>query len=55
MLQKLKSAEKFYENKVEELVTNLKDLETIVQRKQINARTIEEGRFPLSFPCKPSR
>jgi prefoldin alpha subunit len=40
--KKLKSAEKFYESKVEELGTNLKDLEVIVQRKQTNARTIEE-------------
>ncbi|KAF5025266.1 hypothetical protein F66182_2651 [Fusarium sp. NRRL 66182] len=41
--KKLKSAEKFYETKVEELGNNLKDLEVIVQRKQTNARTIEEG------------
>ncbi|VTT66892.1 unnamed protein product [Fusarium fujikuroi] len=40
--KKLKSAEKFYESKVEELGNNLKDLEVIVQRKQTNARTIEE-------------
>ncbi|KIL84001.1 prolyl-trna synthetase [Fusarium avenaceum] len=40
--KKLKSAEKFYEAKVEELGSNLKDLEVIVQRKQTNARTIEE-------------
>ncbi|RSL70527.1 hypothetical protein CEP54_001713 [Fusarium duplospermum] len=40
--KKLKSAEKFYEGKVEELGNNLKDLEVIVQRKQANARTIEE-------------
>ncbi|KAJ4272356.1 subunit of tubulin prefoldin [Fusarium torreyae] len=40
--KKLKSAEKFYEAKVEELGNNLKDLEVIVQRKQTNARTIEE-------------
>ncbi|KAF4974505.1 hypothetical protein FZEAL_8601 [Fusarium zealandicum] len=40
--KKLKSAEKFYEAKVEELGTNMKDLELIVQRKQTNARTIEE-------------
>jgi prefoldin alpha subunit len=42
-MKKLKSAEKFYEGKVEELGNNLKDLEVIVQRKQTNARTIEEG------------
>ncbi|KAF4947220.1 hypothetical protein FGADI_10528 [Fusarium gaditjirri] len=40
--KKLKSAETFYESKVEELGNNLKDLEVIVQRKQTNARTIEE-------------
>ncbi|KAH8177509.1 prefoldin subunit domain-containing protein [Sarocladium implicatum] len=40
--KKLKSAEKFYDAKVEELGANLKDLELIVQRKQTNARTIEE-------------
>ncbi|KAI5462982.1 Prefoldin [Mariannaea sp. PMI_226] len=40
--KKLKAAEKFYEGKVEELGTNLKDLEAIVQRKQQNARMIEE-------------
>ncbi len=28
-----------------ELGANLKDLETIVQRKQANARTIEEGKM----------
>lgn len=43
--QKLKAAEQFYESKVDELGNNLKDLETIVQRKQTNARTIEEGIF----------
>lgn len=41
--QDLKSAEKFYESKVTDLTNNLRDLETIVQRKQQNARTIEEG------------
>ncbi|CAM1507333.1 Fc.00g069740.m01.CDS01 [Cosmosporella sp. VM-42] len=40
--KKLKSAEQFYEAKVDELSNNLKDLEVIVQRKQQNARTIEE-------------
>jgi hypothetical protein len=47
-LQDLKSAENFYEAKVTDLTNNLKDLETIVQRKQQNARTIEEGTFVLS-------
>lgn len=41
--QKLPSALKFYEGKVEELGANLKDLETIVQRKQQNSRSVEEG------------
>jgi hypothetical protein len=44
IVQDLASAEKFYDSKVSELTNNLKDLETIVQRKQMNARTIEEGR-----------
>jgi prefoldin alpha subunit len=49
--QKLKSAEKFYDGKVEELGANLKDLELIVQRKQTNARTVEESEFSyILFP-----
>ncbi|KAK5987673.1 putative prefoldin subunit 5 [Cladobotryum mycophilum] len=40
--KKLKSAEKFYEGKIKELGDNLKDLEAIVQRKQMNAHTIED-------------
>ena len=48
-MQKLKSAEKFYDTKVEELGANLKDLELIVQRKQTNARTIEEGKCLMLF------
>ncbi|KAL6868942.1 subunit of tubulin prefoldin [Amphichorda felina] len=40
--QDLTSAAKFYDAKVTELNNNLKDLETIIQRKQTNARTIEE-------------
>ncbi|KAK1241582.1 hypothetical protein MKX08_001556 [Trichoderma sp. CBMAI-0020] len=43
MIEKnLKSAEKFYNNKVKELGDNLKELEGIVQSKQMNVRTIEE-------------
>lgn len=52
--QKLKSAEKFYDGKVEELGANLKDLELIVQRKQTNARTVEESELNkqyTSLPC----
>ncbi|TQS32838.1 hypothetical protein Golomagni_06835 [Golovinomyces magnicellulatus] len=41
--KKLKSAAQFYEDKVKELTENLKDLEGVVQQKQINVRTIEEG------------
>jgi prefoldin alpha subunit len=44
-LQSLKSAEKFYNSKVKELGANLKELEGIVQSKQMNVRTIEEGMF----------
>ncbi|KAH6996679.1 Prefoldin [Ilyonectria robusta] len=40
--KKLKAAEQFYESKSDELANNLKDLEAIVQRKQTNARMIEE-------------
>ncbi|KAM0259542.1 hypothetical protein ACHAQJ_003268 [Trichoderma viride] len=40
--KKLKSAEKFYDVKVKELGENLKELEGIVQTKQMNVRTIEE-------------
>jgi prefoldin alpha subunit len=40
--KKLKSAERFYEGKMKELAENLKSLEAIVQRKQVNARTVEE-------------
>ncbi|PHH91746.1 hypothetical protein CDD83_10450 [Cordyceps sp. RAO-2017] len=38
----LKAAEKFYEGKMKELSSNLKDLEAIVQQKQTNVRTVEE-------------
>ncbi|KAH6610931.1 Prefoldin alpha subunit [Trichoderma cornu-damae] len=41
--KKFKSAEKFYDSKVKEVGDNLKDLEGIIQRKQINVRAIEEG------------
>ncbi|KAH8808405.1 Prefoldin [Xylogone sp. PMI_703] len=37
-----KDATKFYEAKVEELGTNLKDLETIVQGKSNNLRVVED-------------
>ncbi|KJZ79086.1 hypothetical protein HIM_01237 [Hirsutella minnesotensis 3608] len=38
----LKSAEQFYEAKIEELADNLKELEAILQRKQANVRAVEE-------------
>ncbi|KKP03412.1 prefoldin, alpha subunit [Trichoderma harzianum] len=41
-MPKLKSAEKFYDAKVKEVGNSLKELEAIVQRKQMNVRTIEE-------------
>jgi prefoldin alpha subunit len=54
--KKLSSATKFYEGKVSELTANLKDLEIIIQRKQTNARTIEEGMANmLASPHKSSR
>ncbi|KAM3446757.1 hypothetical protein MY3296_009372 [Beauveria thailandica] len=40
--KKLDSAATFYENKINELTHNLKELEAIVQQKQMNVRTIEE-------------
>ncbi|KHN98558.1 Byr1-binding protein Bob1 [Metarhizium album ARSEF 1941] len=40
--KKLKAAEQFYDDKVQELGSNLKDLEAIVQRKQANVRAVEE-------------
>ncbi|ODA76634.1 hypothetical protein RJ55_07905 [Drechmeria coniospora] len=40
--KKLSSAEKFYESKVREMSSNLKDLEAILQRKQANVRAVEE-------------
>ncbi|KAJ6445564.1 prolyl-tRNA synthetase [Purpureocillium lavendulum] len=41
--KKLKSAEQFYDGKVQELANNLKELEAIVQQKQANVRAVEEG------------
>ncbi|EQK99646.1 hypothetical protein G6O67_003887 [Ophiocordyceps sinensis] len=40
--KKLKSAEQFYQGKVQELTNSLKELEAIVQRKQANVRAVEE-------------
>ncbi|KAJ2973791.1 hypothetical protein NQ176_g6407 [Zarea fungicola] len=40
--KKLKSAATFYESKIKELTNSLRELEAIVQQKQMNVRTIEE-------------
>ncbi|ATY61798.1 c-myc binding [Cordyceps militaris] len=40
--KKLNSAATFYENKIKELTNSLKELEAIIQQKQMNVRTIEE-------------
>lgn len=51
-MQKLKAAEQFYDDKVQELGSNLKELEAIVQRKQANVRAVEEGMsFDLDGSC----
>ena len=42
--QSTKDATKFYEAKVEELGSNLKDLEAIVQGKSNNLRVVEDGK-----------
>lgn len=42
--QSTKDATKFYEAKVEELGTNLRDLEAIVQGKSNNLRVVEDGK-----------
>lgn len=47
----MKSAAKFYEDKVKELNDNLKELEAVVQQKQVNVRTIEEGKSGFNFVC----
>jgi hypothetical protein len=43
-LQSTKDAAKFYTAKVDELQTNLKDLESIVQGKSNNLRVVEDGK-----------
>lgn len=42
--QTTKDATKFYEAKVKDLETNLKDLESIVQGKSNNLRVVEDGK-----------
>jgi prefoldin alpha subunit len=48
--QSTKDATKFYEEKVEELGANLKDLETIVQGKSNNLRVVEDGKSHSELP-----
>ena len=47
-IQSTKDATKFYEGKVEELGTNLKDLEKIVQGKSNNLQVVEDGKSRFS-------
>jgi len=49
LAQNTKDATKFYEAKVEELGTNLKDLESIVQGKSNNLRVVEDGKLHSGF------
>jgi hypothetical protein len=44
-LKSTKDATKFYEAKVKELETNLRDLEKIVQGKSDNLRIVEDGKL----------
>lgn len=47
-LRKLKdteSAERFYDAKVQQLQSNIQDLEIIVQRKTSNVRSVEDGKY----------
>ncbi|KAK1714721.1 prefoldin, partial [Colletotrichum lupini] len=43
------SAERFYEAKVQNLMNNIQDLEVIVQRKTLNVRSVEDGKFHMSL------
>ena len=38
----------FYNGKTEELASNLKDLETVVQGKSDNLRVVEDGMVPAA-------
>ncbi|OAQ98926.1 hypothetical protein LLEC1_01092 [Akanthomyces lecanii] len=53
--KKLKSAATFYENKIKELTNSLKELEAIVQQKQMNVRTIEEVLRQKMMAQQPSQ
>lgn len=44
-------ANKFYNGKIDELATNLKDLESIVQGKSNNQRVVEDGGFSFHDPA----
>ncbi|TKW60233.1 putative prefoldin subunit 5 [Colletotrichum tanaceti] len=41
------SAERFYEAKVQQLLSNIQDLEIIVQRKTSNVRSVEDGKLVI--------
>jgi len=49
--QDTKSAAEFYGGKVDELATNIKDLEGIVQNKTNSLRVVEEGEFGFLRGC----
>ena len=52
--QNTKDAIQFYNGKVEELGTSLKDLESIIQGKSNNLRVVEDGeRDPTPLPSVP--
>ncbi|KAJ0326661.1 hypothetical protein COL5a_006541 [Colletotrichum fioriniae] len=46
------SAERFYEAKVQNLMNNIQDLEVIVQRKTLNVRSVEDGKFHMFLEFK---
>lgn len=53
VLQSTKDAAKFYTDKVEELGSNLKDLESIVQGKSNNLRVVEDGKQSRNIESQP--
>lgn len=50
--QDTQSAERFYEAKVQNLMNNIQDLEVIVQRKTLNVRSVEDGKFHMFLEFK---
>lgn len=52
-LQSTKDAAKFYTAKVDELQTNLKDLESIAQGKSNNLRVVEDGKQSRNIESQP--